>query len=99
MVSTSLGRAEQRSGPRGSAADGDFSYTILPPQEPDVAAVGIYFLEGRVGHLYCPLERDEPYTYPNVSAAEFGAAVLEDHGITFGGFGLGAEDDAPSAPS
>jgi hypothetical protein len=33
----------------GSAGLGGFSFAILTPREPDVAAVGVYFLEGKLG--------------------------------------------------
>jgi hypothetical protein len=74
----------------GSAAHGDFSYAILTPSRAGIGAVGIYFLEGRLGLLYAPLKRDGPRKYTDVSVAQFKKAVKEEYGIPLEGIGIGA---------
>jgi hypothetical protein len=74
----------------GSAAHGDYSYAILTPEEPGIGAIGIYFLEGRLGLLYEPLRRDDPQPFSNVSVADFKRLVRERHGIPLGGIGIAA---------
>jgi hypothetical protein len=74
----------------GSAAHGDFSVAILTP-EPGVGALGIYFLEGRLGLLYHPLKYDEPERFHAVSVEGFKDEVRCRHGIVLGGIGIGAQ--------
>jgi hypothetical protein len=73
----------------GSAERGGFSYSMLMPQEPGVSAIGVYFIEGRLGVLYAPLLRDEPEPYPQVSQEAFVEDVERRHGIELRGFGFG----------
>ena len=77
----------------GSAAHGDFSFTILTPQESGVGAIGIYFVEGRLGLLYYPMKSDEAQPFSNVSVAGFKDAVRRKHGFSLDGFVIGAEGD------
>jgi hypothetical protein len=75
------------SAPFGSAAGGGFSYFVLTPENPGVAAVGIYFQEGRLGVLYAPLLLDDPERerFVNVSIHEFIELVHEQHGLRLRG--------------
>ena len=75
----------------GSAEKGAFSYFFLAPIEPGIAAVGIYFAEGRLGALYAPLVDDGPQTYRRLSLAAFVRRVAAEHRITLEGFGLANE--------
>jgi hypothetical protein len=66
-------------------ARGSFAYDVLRPQHPGVAALGMYFHEGRLGLLYAPLlfDRAEPYTH--VSWEQFVELVRLRHGIALAG--------------
>jgi hypothetical protein len=69
----------------GSAARGSFAYDVLRPRNPGVAALGIYFREGRLGLLYAPLLFDEPESYPRISLEQFVELVRLKHGIALAG--------------
>jgi hypothetical protein len=71
----------------GSAERGAFSYVILVPQQPGIAAVGIYFREGRLGVLYAPLRLDAPRLYTKVELGAFVELVAMEHSLQLGGFG------------
>jgi hypothetical protein len=75
----------------GSASHGDFTRTILAPQESGVGAIGIYFVEGRLGLLYYPMKSDEAQPFSNVSVTGFKDAVRSRHGFSLDGFVMGAE--------
>lgn len=79
-----LGEATTESG----SQRGDLSYTILVPEKPGVGAVGIYFLEGKLGLLYHPTKWDCPQQHRGASLSEFSAAVQDEHGISLSGAGL-----------
>jgi hypothetical protein len=70
----------------GSAERGAFSYSMLSAAQPGVAAVGIYFYEGRLGVLYAPLLLDQPDPYANVTPEAFIELVRLRRGITLTGF-------------
>jgi hypothetical protein len=71
-----------------SAARGGYGYTILPPLTPGIGAIGVYFPQGRLGAFFHPRERDEPFSYPDVTQAAFEAAVVRDFAVRIGGPGL-----------
>ena len=73
------------SAPFGSAAGGGFSYFVLTPKQPGIAAVGIYFYEGRLGVLYAPVLLDDPERFPNVSGREFIELVRLRYGLRLRG--------------
>ena len=76
----------------GSAEHGDFAYTTLAPREAGVGAVGIYFVEGRLGLLYHPLKFDVPEKYVEIGLGDFKRAVVKEHGFHLEGIGIGASD-------
>src|SRR5205085_8732976 len=76
----------------GSPEKGAFSYTILTPEQPGIAAIGLYFHEGRVGMLYAPLVLDQPAVYPKVTIQAFAELVRLRHGIKFIWLGAGIPD-------
>jgi hypothetical protein len=65
--------------------EGSLSYFFLSPSQPGVGAVGLYFMEGRLGVLYAPLAGDDPMKYPRVSLAQFVELVRLRHGISLEG--------------
>lgn len=69
----------------GSAARGSFTYSLLTPRQAGVAALGIYFYEGRLGLYYAPLLSDGPERYRNVSWEHFIECVTKEHGIVLSG--------------
>jgi hypothetical protein len=72
-----------------SAAEGGFGYALLVPN-PGVGAVGIYFMQGRLGALFHPLAADRAIPYPNIEQEDFRASVRHDYGLILeGGFGPG----------
>ena len=72
----------------GSAERGAFTYSMLVPADPGVAAVGLYFVEGELGILYAPLIFDEPTPVTRVSREEFVRVVEAEHGIKLEGMGI-----------
>lgn len=62
----------------GTPASGSFSFAVLTPRNTGIAAVGIYFVEGRLGLLHHPLTLDYPRAYRNTTIDEFKAAVRAD---------------------
>jgi hypothetical protein len=76
----------------GSAALGGFSFAILTPREPGIAAVGAYFLQGRLGLLHHPMQCDSPRPYRDVSVKEFADAVRQEFAFSLVGIGLGAAE-------
>jgi hypothetical protein len=76
----------------GSPERGAFSYTMLTPTRPGIAAIGLYFHEGRLGMLYAPLVLDEPAVYPKMTIEAFAELVRLRHGIDFKWFGSGVRE-------
>jgi hypothetical protein len=76
----------------GSPALGGFSFAILTPREPGIAAVGVYFLQGRLGLLHHPLKCDSPRPYRDVSVKKFKDAVRQEFAFSLVGIGLGASE-------
>ena len=72
----------------GSAEMGDYAVIVSVPDTAGVPAVGIYFVEPRLGYLFLPLRQDIPVVYRNLPASEFHDAVKDDHGITLTGIGI-----------
>ncbi len=57
-----------------STERGTFTMSLLTPLEAGVAAIGLYFREGRLGILYAPLitgSGERPERFPTVSLEEF----------------------------
>jgi hypothetical protein len=73
----------------GSVERGSFASDVLRPRTPGVAALGIYFREGRLGLLYAPLLFDEPEPYRRVSLEQFVELVRLRHGVVLGGLTTG----------
>jgi hypothetical protein len=73
----------------GTAADGGFGYAVLTPTEPGIGLIGLNFSHGRLGLLYHPLARDDPFPYLNVTRQEFRARVLDEHGVDIDGPSIG----------
>jgi hypothetical protein len=69
----------------GSAERGAFSYSMLSAAQPGVAAVGIYFYEGRLGVLYAPLILDQPEPYRNATLEQFVELVRLRRDVTLTG--------------
>lgn len=76
----------------GSAGLGGFSSAILTPREPGIAAVGVYFLEGRLGLLHHPLQCDGPVSCRDVNVEGFKNAVQQEFGFSPVGIGIGAPE-------
>jgi hypothetical protein len=70
----------------GSAERGAFSYSMLTSQQPGVAAIGLYFYEGRLGVLYAPLILDGPEKYAKTTPQAFVELVRLRRGISLMGF-------------
>jgi len=69
----------------GGSAEGGYAYSIYSPLEPGVPAAGVYFLQGRCGVLYLPLDVDEPIWFSGISQQGFREAVKEKFGIMIQG--------------
>jgi hypothetical protein len=69
----------------GGPAEGGYAYSIYYPLEPGVPAAGVYFLQGRCGVLYLPLDVDEPIWFSGISQQGFREAVKEKFGIMIQG--------------
>jgi hypothetical protein len=81
-----------------SAAEGGFGYSILIP-EPGIDAIGVHFLQARLGALLHPLAQDEPIRYPELDQRGFIAAVQADYGFGLKGWELtGATRVTPPPP-
>jgi hypothetical protein len=72
----------------GSPEVGDYAVIVSVPDTAGVPAVGIYFVELRLGYLFLPLRQDIPIVYRDLPASEFHDAVKDDHGITLTGIGI-----------
>jgi hypothetical protein len=78
-------------GALGEARDGHLNYSVLVPEQIGVGAIGMYFLEGRLGLLFHPQGEREPIRYPAMPCGEFVRKVREQWGI--GLFGPGDGDE------
>jgi hypothetical protein len=52
------------------------------PEQPGVAAIGVYFYEGSLGLLYAPLILDGPEKYPKTTPEAFVELVRLRHNIS-----------------
>jgi hypothetical protein len=73
----------------GGAAEGGFAYTLLVPREAGIPIVALYFLQGKLGYVYAPLQSDRPIEVPSVDHDGLRAYVrqrfkIEVHGVQFG---------------
>jgi hypothetical protein len=73
----------------GSAERGAFSFFMLVPVDPGVAAIGLYFAEGAMAILYAPLILDKPRRITQVSREDLVRLVEAEHGIKLEGLGIG----------
>lgn len=69
----------------GGPAIGGYSYSLAVPKEPGTPCAGVYFPPGRVGHLYRPLEADEPIEVADVSWDVFLQRAEDQCGVVFHG--------------
>lgn len=69
----------------GGPAEGGYAYSIYCPVQPHVCVVGVYFLQGRCGLLYLPLEADDAVWFNQVSQVDFTEAVRQKFGIVIQG--------------
>lgn len=64
-----------------SVVGGKPTYVTLLPRDPGPGAAGLHFPHYRLGLLYHPLERSQPFDYRDVDDNAFAEAVRVDHGI------------------
>lgn len=59
----------------GTAEHGGYAFSTYTSNAPGIPAVGVYFLQGRNGCLYLPLEADEAEWFSGMTQEEFRDAV------------------------
>jgi hypothetical protein len=68
-----------------SVGQGGYNYSLLVPVSAGVPAIALHLVQGRIGVLFCPLERTDPVVVEDVDASTFMASVRRDYGIELTG--------------
>lgn len=69
----------------GTAAEGGYAYSVLTPNKPGIGAIGIHFIQGRLGALFYPATSQKAVVYRDVSYEEFQSKVLKEYGFKISG--------------
>ena len=66
-------------------AGGSYNYSVLTPNRSGIGALGVHFLEGRLGALFYPRIQWEPILFRNTGIDEFINAVSEQFDVSIDG--------------
>ena len=66
-------------------ASGSYNYSVLTPNRSGIGALGVHFLEGKLGALFYPRIQWEPILFRNIGIDEFINAVSEKYDVSIGG--------------
>src|SRR5689334_7450087 len=72
----------------GGAPEGGFSYSLMAPDAPGFALLGLYVLQGSIGFVYAPMHNENPAKVSNVSQKGFREYVRSHYGVSIDGPGF-----------